>query len=118
MKMSNPESLIHWYECSSIEDVSRFNELNKLRIALNRKLVEITATATEYAKPISIYDMICIGGDHLKEMFISKWDSCFQVGFLTRSLSDNRYECLIFCGAITQKKQDWACKTTSQITHS
>ena len=35
-----------------------------------------------------------------------------------RSLSDNRYECLIFCGAITQKKQDWACKTTSQITHS
>ena len=37
---------------------------------------------------------------------------------LARSLSDNRYECLIFCGAITQKKQDWACKTTSQITHS
>ena len=36
----------------------------------------------------------------------------------TRSLSDNRYECLIFCGAITQKKQDWACKTTFQITHS
>ena len=36
----------------------------------------------------------------------------------TRSLSDNRYGCLIFCGAITQKKQDWACKTTSQITHS
>ena len=35
-----------------------------------------------------------------------------------RSLSDNRYECLIFCGAIMQKKQDWACKTTSQITHS
>ena len=23
-----------------------------------------------------------------------------------RSLSDNRYECLIFCGAIMQKKQD------------
>ena len=37
---------------------------------------------------------------------------------LSRSLSDNRYECLIFCGAIMQKKQDWACKTTSQITHS
>jgi hypothetical protein len=35
-----------------------------------------------------------------------------------RSLSDDRYECLIFCSAITQKKQDWACKTTSQITHS
>jgi putative DNA methylase len=35
-----------------------------------------------------------------------------------RSLSDNRYECLIFCGVIMQKKQDWACKTTSQITHS
>ena len=35
-----------------------------------------------------------------------------------RSLSDNRYECLIFCGAIMQKKQDWACKTISQITHS
>ena len=35
-----------------------------------------------------------------------------------RSLSDNRYKCLIFCGAIMQKKQDWACKTTSQITHS
>ena len=35
-----------------------------------------------------------------------------------RSLSDNRYECLIFCGAIMQKKQDWACKTTFQITHS
>ena len=84
MKISNPESLIHWYECSSIEDVSRFNELNKLRIAFNRKLVEITATATEYTKPISISDMICIGGDRLKEMFISKWDSSFQVGFLTR----------------------------------
>ena len=25
---------------------------------------------------------------------------------LARSLSDNRYECLIFCGAIMQKKQD------------
>ena len=37
---------------------------------------------------------------------------------IPRSLSDNRYECLIFCGAIMQKKQDWACKTTSQITHS
>ena len=37
---------------------------------------------------------------------------------VTRSLSDNRYECLIFCGAIMQKKQDWACKTTFQITHS
>ena len=37
---------------------------------------------------------------------------------IPRSLSDNRYECLIFCGVIMQKKQDWACKTTSQITHS
>ena len=63
---------------------AEFDELNKLRIAFNRKLLEITATATEYTKPISIYDMICIGGDHLKEMFILKWDSCFQAGFLTR----------------------------------
>ena len=66
-----------------------FNELNELRIAFNRKLLEITATATEYAKPISIYDMICIGGDHLKEMFILKWDSCFQVGFITRLNNKN-----------------------------
>ena len=84
MKMSNPESVIHWHEYSPIDDASQFDELNMLRIAFNRKLLEITATATEYAKPISIYDMICIGGDQLKEMFISKWDSCFQVGFLTR----------------------------------
>lgn len=27
-----------------------------------------------------------------------------------RSLSDNRYGCLIFCGAVTQKKRDSACK--------
>jgi len=61
-----------------------FNELNELRIAFNSKLLEITATATEYTKPISISDMFSIGGDHLKEMFILKWDSCFQAGFLTR----------------------------------
>ena len=42
----------------------------------------------------------------------------YFLGLASRSLSDNRYGCLIFCGAITQKKQDWACKTTSQITHS
>ena len=68
----------------SNKDVRHFDELNMLRIAFNRKLLEITATATEYTKPITVYDMICIGGDQLKEMFISKWDSCFQVGFLTR----------------------------------
>ena len=84
MKMSNPESVIHWHEYSPIDDISHFDELNMLRIAFNRKLLEITATATEYTKPISIYDMICIGGDQLKEMFILKWDSCFQAGFLTR----------------------------------
>ena len=89
MKMSNPESVIHWHEYSPIDDASQFDELNMLRIAFNSKLLEITATATEYAKPISIYDMICIGGDHLKEMFILKWDSCFQVGFITRLNNKN-----------------------------
>ena len=68
----------------SNKDVRQFDELNELRIAFNSKLLEITATATEYAKPISIYDMICIGGEQLKEIFISKWDSCFEEGFLTR----------------------------------
>ena len=84
MKMSNPESVIHWHEYSPIDDISHFDELNMLRIAFNRKLLEITATATEYAKPISISDMVSMGEEPLKEMFISKWDSCFQVGFLTR----------------------------------
>ena len=84
MTISNPQRLNHWHEYSPIDDASQFDELNKLRIAFNRKLVEITVTATEYTKPISISDMICIGGDQLKEMFISKWDSSFQVGFLTR----------------------------------
>ena len=78
MEISNPESVIDWHKHSPIDDASQFDELNMLRIAFNRKLLEITATATEYTKPISIYDMICIGGDQLKEMFISKWDSCFE----------------------------------------
>ena len=89
MEISNPESVIDWHKHSPIDDASQFDELNMLRIAFNSKLLEITATATEYAKPISIYDMICIGGDHLKEMFILKWDSCFQVGFITRLNNKN-----------------------------
>jgi hypothetical protein len=64
-----------------------FNELNELRIAFNSKLLEITNR--EYTKPISIYDMICIGGDQLKEMFISKWDSCFEEGLITRLNNKN-----------------------------
>ena len=95
MKMSNPEGVIHWHEYSPIDDISHFDELNMLRIAFNRKLLEITATATEYTKPISIYDMICIGGDQLKEMFISKWDSCFEEGLITRLNNKNvETECI------------------------
>jgi hypothetical protein len=68
----------------SNKDVRHFDELNMLRIAFNHKVFEITATTYEYTKPISIYDMVSIGGERLKEIFISKWDSCFQAGFLTR----------------------------------
>ena len=84
MEISNPESVIHWHEYSPIDDISHFDELNMLRIAFNRKLLEITATATEYAKPISISDMVSMGEEPLKEMFISKWDSCFEEGLITR----------------------------------
>lgn len=84
MKISNPERLNDWNEYSPIDDASQFDELNMLRIAFNHKVFEITATATEYTKPISIYDMICIGGDQLKEIFLTKWNSCFHEGLLTR----------------------------------
>ena len=64
-----------------------FNELNELRIAFNSKLLEITNR--EYTKPISISDMVSIGGEQLKEIFISKWDSCFQEGLITRLSNEN-----------------------------
>jgi len=89
MKISNPERLNGWYEYSPINDVSQFDELNKLRIDFNCKLFEITARASEYTKPISIYDMVCTGGDHLKEIFLTKWDSCFHKGLLTRLNNEN-----------------------------
>lgn len=59
-----------------------FNELNELRIAFNSKLLEITNR--DCAKPISISDMVSMGEEPLKEIFISKWDSCFQEGLITR----------------------------------
>ena len=84
MKISNPEIVIDWNESSPIDDVTQFDELNKLRIDFNCKLFEITARASEYTKPISIYDMVCTGGDQLKKIFLTKWDSCFHEGLLTR----------------------------------
>ena len=62
-----------------------------------------------------------LSDDDLYELWILVGDAIWDVlidNYSARSLSDNRYKCLIFCGAIMQKKQDWACKTTSQITHS
>ena len=71
----------------SNKDVRQFDELNELRIAFNSKLLEITNR--EYAKPISISDMVSTGGEQVKEMFILKWDSCFQPGLMTRLNNKN-----------------------------
>ena len=62
-------------------------------------------------------DNVCVGTELTLNIRINFKTTC-SLTSSSRSLSDNRYECLIFCGAIMQKKQDWACKTTSQITHS
>ena len=70
-----------------------FNELNELRIAFNSKLLEITNR--ECAKPISISDMVSMGEEPLKEIFISKWDSCFEEGLITRLNNKNvETECI------------------------
>jgi hypothetical protein len=71
----------------SNKNVRQFDELNELRIAFNSKLLEITNR--EYAKPISISDMVSTGGEQVKEMFILKWDSCFQPGLMTRLNNKN-----------------------------
>ena len=71
----------------SNKNVRQFDELNELRIAFNSKLLEITNR--EYAKPISISDMVSTGGEQVKKMFILKWDSCFQTGLMTRLNNKN-----------------------------
>ena len=77
----------------SNKDVRQFDELNELRIAFNSKLLEITNR--ECAKPISISDMVSMGEEPLKEIFISKWDSCFEEGLITRLNNKNvETECI------------------------
>ena len=70
--------------------------------------------------PDRYFDNVSLRRRLAKQVWLNKVPSLHFISkqLLARSLSDNRYECLIFCGAIMQKKQDWACKTTSQITHS
>ena len=54
------------------------------------------------------FDNVSLRRRLAKQVWLNKVPSLHFISkqLLARSLSDNRYECLIFCGAIMQKKQD------------
>ena len=106
-KSKNDSFYIAYYGTATLEFFFCESKLQPQKPMTIRKFILFILT-------LSIYGLL------LENSFADNRKHCITkiTSSSARSLSDNRYECLIFCGAITQKKQDWACKTTSQITHS
>ncbi|MCX7107925.1 MAG: hypothetical protein NTV66_10220 [Methylococcales bacterium] len=78
-------------EYHSNSNISKLEELNKLRLDFNTKVFEIREDDIEYTQPITFSEMIFMGGEKLRSIFIAKWDSAFKEGLL-KSLNNNKID--------------------------